>query len=154
MTRAKRPRKRKPEEFFWDHVQKGDGCWEWQAGRNTNGYGEFGRYGLAHRYSWQLANGESPGKRWVLHRCDNKRCVRPDHLFIGDRRANVDDMLQKRRQAVGRRNGASKLTEEQVREIRALREQGLSLRQIAKRFGVNDMNVHYICKRITWAHVA
>jgi hypothetical protein len=95
-----------PEDRFWLSVKKTpDGCWEW-LGALSNGYGELKYSGmrspvLAHRFSWELVNGPVPGDLCVLHLCDNPRCVRPDHLFLGDRTDNHNDMVQKGRQARG-----------------------------------------------------
>lgn len=79
---------------FWSKVAKGDDCWEWQASIATTGYGQFmyeGRPHGAHRISWMLTNGDIPTGAWVLHKCDNRRCCRPDHLYLGDPAANARD---------------------------------------------------------------
>lgn len=81
---------------FWPKVTRSDGCWEWTAARIPGGYGSIGfagdQYG-AHVMSWALANGHWPEK-WVLHRCGNRICVRPDHLYEGDSRQNMQDALR------------------------------------------------------------
>jgi len=95
------------EERFWDKVNKDteSGCWVWQSSIRGNGYGAFfthlqpeGRkcHG-AHRYSWELSNGAIPEGLWVLHKCDNRICVNPDHLFLGDRTDNMRDCANKKR---------------------------------------------------------
>ncbi len=95
------PRKVRPvEDRFWEKVQKGDGCWEW-TGAKTRGYGviNMGRgKGLkgAHRLSYEINVGPV-GALWVLHRCDNPPCVRPDHLFLGTTADNTQDMMSKGR---------------------------------------------------------
>jgi hypothetical protein len=80
-------------------------CWLWTAQRNAKGYGVFsvrGRPRLAHRVAWSLENaGEAPRDRLVCHRCDNPRCVRASHLFLGTAQDNTDDMVAKGRQARG-----------------------------------------------------
>lgn len=140
---------------FWRYVTgtDRDGCWAWVGLLNGNGYGEFGRLGLAHRFSWTICNGPIPAGMWVLHRCDNRVCVRPDHLFLGDRRTNTDDMVHKGRQAMRARNAASKLSAPQVLEIRRLRAKGVPARELARRFGCDDMNIFYICTRVTWRSI-
>src|SRR5947209_19331427 len=89
-------------ERFWPKVQKGSDCWEWKAGRKG---GKF-RYGiitihskdeLAHRVAWKLTNGPIPDGLWVLHKCDNPPCVRPDHLFLGTQEDNNRDAWEKHR---------------------------------------------------------
>lgn len=93
------------EHKFWRGVQKSDGCWEWTRYRLPNGYGrasaEGGGMDYAHRVSWRLHFGEIPSGLYVCHRCDNRSCVRPDHLFLGTHQDNMDDMKAKGR--AGRR---------------------------------------------------
>src|SRR5687768_7875966 len=95
-----------PEDIrFNRYVSRGDGCWAWTGVMGTNGYGLFWvRRGFkqyssvgAHRVAWRLANGPVPDGLWVLHRCDNPRCVRPDHLFLGTHSDNMRDMWSKNR---------------------------------------------------------
>jgi hypothetical protein len=86
---------------FFTHFVMRDGCWEWEGELNRKGYGVF-RYGKngrtgAHRASWFFHHGPIPDAAWVLHRCDNPRCVNPDHLFLGDNAANVADKVAKGR---------------------------------------------------------
>jgi hypothetical protein len=93
-------------ERFWEKVAKGDGCWEWQAFRLKSGYGWFGGAegtDLTHRVAWRLERGPIPDGMFVLHHCDNRACVRPDHLFLGDHAANMRDMVAKGRGRAGPR---------------------------------------------------
>jgi HNH endonuclease len=105
---APRVRRGSNEERFWSYVQRGEGCWIWTGGRHLSrgGYGQFHFYVgpgetrnvLAHRYSAQLA-GMDIDSGFVCHHCDNPKCVRPDHLFIGSHEENMRDMAQKGRAA-------------------------------------------------------
>jgi len=88
------------EERFWAKVRKTRGCWYWIGGRAGKGYGQFMLRSYyqtyAHRVSWLLHYGD-PGDKWVLHKCDNMLCVRPDHLFLGTALDNVHDCIAKGR---------------------------------------------------------
>src|SRR6185369_12556798 len=83
---------------FWSHVRKSDGCWEWANSTNIpNGYGCFyigQKKILAHIYSYTLHFGSTKGLL-VCHKCDNKRCVRPDHFFLGTHADNTNDAIRK-----------------------------------------------------------
>lgn len=86
-----------PEIRFWDHVEKGPGCWIWKADVNNYGYGRFTIYGaglkrnvLAHRYAWELVNGQIPADKEMDHLCREVRCVRPNHLDVVPHRVNLE----------------------------------------------------------------
>ncbi len=152
-------------ERFWPKVQKGDGCWEWQAVVSNKGYGmiagpggRFARKLTAHRVSWMLHYGDVPDGMCVLHRCDNRRCVRPDHLFLGTLQDNTKDMHAKGRQGPGgppgERAATAKLTADQVRAIRSACDGGVSRSSLAKEYGVSWQSVAAIVDRRNWRHVA
>ena len=91
------------EQRFWAKVDKEspNGCWEWTAGLNGAGYGQFTMWPAspvrAHRFSWELRHGPIPDGLCALHRCDNRPCVNPDHLFLGTRGDNIRDCFSKGR---------------------------------------------------------
>ena len=81
-------------ERFWKKVQKTDTCWLWTAGSRGNGYGCIkykGKVHDAHRFVWFLTHG-SFSKKWILHKCNNRKCVNPEHLYEGTPKQNFDDM--------------------------------------------------------------
>jgi len=96
--------KRTPSERLWSRVVKTDECWLWTGTITTSGYGQLSRgrhaegYVAAHRLAWELTHGPVPTGLWVLHHCDVRNCVRPDHLFLGTTTDNMRDMAQKGRQ--------------------------------------------------------
>jgi hypothetical protein len=143
-----------PEVRFWAKVNKTDGCWLWTAGVHAVGYGRFGASNgvtvSAHRYSYEQCVGPIPDGMLVCHRCDNRLCVRPDHLFLGTHEENTRDAMKKGRLAKGERAGSAKLTAEIVRAIfLAAGTQD----DIAARFGVSQGHVWRIKHRRAWKHV-
>lgn len=96
------------ESVFWQRVRKEESCWPWLGGTHQ-GYGRIvfkGQDLSAPAVAWTLAHGPIPKGQWVLHHCDNRRCVRAEHLFLGDIIANTRDRDQKGRQARGPRFSA------------------------------------------------
>lgn len=148
-------------ERFWSLVDKrnSDECWEWQGADTGRGYGSFSVKNLcsrAHRFSWIIHNDIIPPHEsyhgiCVLHKCDNKKCVNPNHLFLGTQADNMKDMANK-----GRGNGkaTAKLTPEQVLEIKAIlaspRHWPSTLRQIAKDYGVSHNTIWLIERGLSW----
>ena len=126
-----------------------NGCHEWQGCLARNGYGQIGlgkRVLYAHRVAWTLAHGD-PGDSYVLHRCDNRRCVNPDHLFLGSFQDNMDDMVAKRRQACGRRKPNAKLTNSLARYIAASPE---THAELARLFDVSIVTIWQVRNGKTW----
>lgn len=153
-----------PAERFWRHVRTSDACWEWIASCDDGGYGRFKEVSgaspvKAHRFSWVLHFGEIPYDLDVLHHCDNPRCVRPDHLFIGTPLNNTRDMIRKGRARYAGGWGASpplnsKLTDEQVRKIRADHAASkVSHRELGRRYGVDHSNITRLLNGKSYAAV-
>jgi len=122
-------------ERFFSKVQKTETCWLWAASKNKFGYGQFGIrkngksfMAVTSRVSWEIHRGEIPAGLCVLHVCDIRHCVNPDHLFLGTKRDNSDDMIRKGRAKhiglTGPTNPNSKLTWKQARQIRSLYQTG------------------------------
>ncbi len=133
-------------------------CWEWKGGKNENGYGKFhfnGGLMSAHRVSYILYIGEFDRSLYCLHKCDNPECVNPEHLFLGNQNDNINDMKQKGRQreAKGEKNNRSKLTNEEVKEIKMLLLQGKTQVEIAKLFRTTQTNISYIKTGKLWKHI-
>ncbi len=125
------------------------GCWIWMGGLCHGGYGCMNigsrtdgsrRTVNAHRVSWEVHYGPIPDGLFVLHRCDNKSCVNPSHLFLGTHSDNMADMVAKGRSLSGEKHNLAKLTDKDVAEIRSLGKTTIH-RKIAKRFGVSRTHV-------------
>lgn len=145
------------KERFWAKVRKSDACWEWQGSVSAGtGYGCFydGKAFSTHRYSWEIHNGAIPRGLCVLHRCDNRICVRPDHLWLGTKRDNSQDMAAKGRHLgpgfQGEDHGEAKLTELQARAIKASDEPGVAL---AALYGVSPSLISLIRRGKAWRHI-
>jgi len=155
---------------FWTRVEKkADGGWLWTGHLNQGGYGDVrfqGRMQKAHRVSYQLATGPIPEGLFVLHKCDVRNCVRPDHLWLGTLAENNTDMDAKGRRTIlrgedhgrygdgrpGSQNSFSKLTEEAARAIRAQYGR-LNQYELADKFNISQTTVNRILNRKAWTHV-
>lgn len=140
------------EKNFWDRVNKTSECWEWTGYRGLTGYGSFrwnNAHHVVHRISWTLSNGPIPDGMKVLHRCDNRPCVRPDHLFLGTQTDNMRDMSQKGRG----RGGGTRFSVDKVLAIRAARAGGASLRDLVERFGISLSSASNLASGKTWSHL-
>ena len=140
-------------------------CWIWEAGVNGRGYGclaarfEDGKGVMVatHRASWMISNKQLvPLGLHVLHHCDTPRCLRPDHLFIGSDQINSDDKIAKGRDkhVIGEEHPNAKLTEEQVREIRAMYATGkFAYHELASTFKVSKTLIATVVRREFWRHI-
>lgn len=152
---------------FWSYVDTSggpDSCWEWQRGKTSRGYGAWKPYGTpgpsipTHRMSWEITYGAIPEGMLVCHKCDNRPCCNPSHLFLGDHLANAKDRVQKGRSNVRDMRGANhpraRLTEEKVCEIRVASAGGETLASIANRFAIAEQTAGHIVSRYRWKHVS
>lgn len=133
-----------------------DECVEWPRKRVNTGYGILsyeGRQQTTHRIAYTLAHGAIPDGMHVLHRCDNRPCVNPRHLFLGTNEDNIADKLAKRRQTRGTAIHSARLTPAAVAEIRACAATGETRDSLGHRFGVSRQTINDVVWRRTWAHV-
>ncbi len=143
---------------FERKIKIGDGCWNWTAKSRRVGYGSFSvgyKTISAHRFSYSYFYGPVPEGLYVCHKCDNRLCVRPSHLFAGTQKENVHDAISKGLFATpkGERNGQSKLTANDVAEIRKapfIRGTG---NMMAKRYGVSISTISMIRTKKHWRHI-
>lgn len=169
--------RKSPAERFWSKVDRSagpDACWPWLGFVAPNGYGRFwirdrGNGIGAHSYSLGLHRGQLlAGEECACHTCDNRRCVNPAHLFLGDRAANNRDAAAKGRLPKGdahharlrpdrlRRgeaHGQAKLTARNVLAIRAATKRGATRTGLAQTYGVTRQLITRVVNRSIWRHV-
>ena len=141
------------EERFWRFVTKlSDAeCWEWQGSKNFKGYGKLPHDNeqQAHRVSYVIFKGEIPEKTMVLHHCDNPSCVNPSHLYLGDNKQNMIDMISRDRARP--RGKPPTLSKEQVAMIA---ESTDTRKDIAEKFNTSIASVDFIKSGKMYAHMA
>ena len=133
-----------------------EGCWLLSTNITPKGYGRFfldGKPKYAHRLAYEAANGSIPNGMIVRHRCDTPACINPQHLLLGTPADNSADMVERGRSARGERAANSKLTQDQVLEIRRLRSEGARAKDLGPMFGVTRQAISKICLRQRWKHV-
>ena len=145
-------------------IDKQTGCWNYGNISNPNSYGyiTFGsrldgsrKQIGAHRVSYQIFNGKIPDGMFVCHKCDNRHCVNPDHLFLGTCLDNTLDMLSKGRpfNHDGTHNHNAKLTESQVFEIRKEFMAGKTKSEIGREHGIGSSQICKIVSEKSWKRV-
>jgi len=149
--------------FLLKIVTADEGCWSWQGGERGGNYPMCWVPGigtiLAHRIVYLMTRGELPPGKLILHKCDNRRCVRPDHLYAGTHSDNVKDAWDRdprwsaRRYPCGDDHHLAKLKSPQVREVRRLLADGVAQKEIAEKFGVNVGVINSIRIGKTWRHL-
>jgi len=140
------------------------GCMLWTGAKSRKGYGMIQRGRRSegtvevHRLAYELAYGKILNNLQVLHSCDVRSCVNPEHLFLGTQLNNLNDMRAKGRgkhkASLGSDHGNAKLTDNDVRYIRYKRAKGVSARKLAKKFHLHEATVRRIVRRTAWKHLA
>lgn len=174
---------RTPFERFLDKVNKEatSGCWEWTASCLNSGYGIIkinGKGILAHRFAYEYFIGPIPNGYYICHRCDNPRCVNPEHLFVGTQADNMADRDEKGRHPSkthperlargdyhgsklhpervvrGEGHGNARLTSDIVRQARKeYSGKGITYKQLAEKYGVSAMAMYNAIQCKTWKHI-
>lgn len=140
-----------------------NGCLEWQHCLDGAGYGlvfAYGKKHRVHRLHWSIVNGDIPEGMFICHKCDNRKCLNLDHLFLGTHKDNMQDALKKGRLVIptcnnqGERHPHVKLTDKKVIQIRKERTaKNSTLLSIAKKYGVSESQIHNIVNRKKWKHI-
>ncbi len=167
------------QERFWSKVDRSagpDACWLWRRAITSSGYGNFGicgrricpAYAGAHHVAFELTYGSIRKGFVIAHRCGNKACCNPRHLFEtewdawGEHASNLGfsqsgpkhwSHREPEKTARGSRSGVAILTESDIPRIRRLIASGVNYRKIGRRFGVTGANIWCIAKGISWKHV-
>lgn len=151
------------QERFWSKVKKGNFCWNWTSALSRGGYGKFSvarsKWVEAHRISYFIEHGSIPNGKSVLHRCDNTKCVRPSHLFIGTQTDNIHDCISKGRARWGSNpyhgqdHPKSKLSNSVVLLIKNYRSQGWTLKEISELCNVSQSLISMIINGKRWNHL-
>jgi hypothetical protein len=152
-------------KLLGETIKRKNGCWEWIGELHPNGYGQTTNYETskrehAHRVSYRIFKGEIPKGIYVCHHCDNRKCLAPEHLFLGTAKENMQDAKVKGRlehvklhASKGEKNGSAKLKEEDVIKIRKEIAEGKRCAVIAREYELSSTVIYKIRDRESWKHV-
>lgn len=133
---------------FMSKVQKGPECWQWIGGSDRHGYGIIwwdGKPFKAHRLAYLLAHSDLPARLWVTHTCGNRGCVNPQHLA-----ALPAKTIRTRKRAVPPKSPTTRLSTEQVADIRTRKAAGAPARELAHEYGISERHVYHIAAGDRW----
>lgn len=134
--------------------KKENGCWLWIGAKHRQGYGNIGIKGkaqLVHRVIWEMENGHIPEGMKVCHKCDITSCCNPDHLFLGSQKDNMKDCRIKGRKTCNvQATRRAKLTFKQVQEIKKLREEGMTRKELELKYNVSQTCIAKILTGTSW----
>lgn len=139
-------------------VNEKNGCWEWMGMINKAGYGRITikqkKY-LVHRAAYQEFIGLTPNNLLVCHKCDNPKCINPDHLFLGTHKDNGEDKTKKGRAPSfkGSKNPSAKLKEKDVKNIRKMHSKGIPSKILAIKFNINVVQINNIIRYASWKDI-
>lgn len=146
------------EERFWQRVDKDtdSDCWIWTGEIYSHGYGMLGHRGEsenAHRVSYALHYDEAPDGSFICHTCDNKVCVNPKHLYLGDAKTNVDDFLE--RGPDNWQADVNSLTAEDVIEARRLywQKEDLTVEGLAEMYDMSTTGINSMLSGKSWDYL-
>jgi len=135
------------DERFWEKVdiKSIDECWPWKAALDGKGYGQIrskGKQLISSRIAWELTNGPIPEGMLILHKCDNRTCCNPNHLYIGTHSDNMQDRENRNRAPNAGRPPS--IPNEIIKTIKQLYKEGNSQMSMSRQFGISQPYISYI----------